>query len=327
MLTSPDGRRATGVHLASGESLSADVVVLNADLVYAYNTLLPPSPQATQLKTRKASCSSISFYWAIDRKLDQLKTHNIFLAGDYRASFDAIFVRQSLPDEPSFYVNVPSRVDPTAAPEGKDAVIVLVPIGHLVEEEGQAGLRRDADWDAIVNGARDVIIKAIEARTGIKGLNDMIVHESINTPITCESCLPWSPTKRVYLTLYFFSHTGREKFNLDRGGILGLSHSFFNVLSFRPKTAHPTLDNLFFVGASTHPGTGVPICLAGARITAEQILKQYGRKAPWPKYNPDVRRPTASALDVVRASVNYAEVFFATLLAVLASALFVALRS
>jgi phytoene desaturase (3,4-didehydrolycopene-forming) len=133
---------------------------------------------------------------------------------------------------------------------------------------------------------------------------------------------------------------GREKFNLDRGGILGLSHSFFNVLSFRPSTQHPTIDNCYFVGASTHPGksrydssaplllfifcstidanspsgTGVPICLAGARVTAEQILSKAKRKAPWPRYNPDVRRPTASKLDVLQPTYNYSQIVITTLI-------------
>jgi phytoene desaturase (3,4-didehydrolycopene-forming) len=85
-----------------------------------------------------------------------------------------------------------------------------------------------------------------------------IIHEEINTPGT------W-----------------KEKFNLDKGAILGLSHSFFNVLSFRPNTKHAKYQDLYFVGASTHPGTGVPICLAGSKITAEQILDDRRLGVPW----------------------------------------------
>jgi phytoene desaturase (3,4-didehydrolycopene-forming) len=84
------------------------------------------------------------------------------------------------------------------------------------------------------------------------------VHEQINDPLVWKS-----------------------KFNLDRGAILGLSHSFFNVLSFRPKTQHPNIKGLYFVGASTHPGTGVPICLAGAKIVANQVLTDQGMEVPW----------------------------------------------
>ncbi|KAM3464620.1 hypothetical protein MY5147_009458 [Beauveria neobassiana] len=108
--------RATGVILSSGEQLKADVVVINADLVYATNHLLPDTPRAERLSKQPASCSSISFYWALSREIPELQAHNVFLADEYRESFDAIFERQDMPEQPSFYVNVPSRVDKTASP-------------------------------------------------------------------------------------------------------------------------------------------------------------------------------------------------------------------
>jgi len=256
---SSDGKRAEGVTLSNGEELSADIVVVNADLVYAYNNLLPSSSKATSLSKKDASCSSISFYWALDKKVPELTCHNIFLADDYKESFDDIFKRQLIPQEPSFYVNVPSRVDPSAAPEGKDTVVVLVPVGHLLEKHASEGLdpQNKQDWDAMVDKAREKVLSTIEGRTGAK-MRHSIIHEDINTPGT------W-----------------KEKFNLDKGAILGLSHSFFNVLSFRPKTKHAKYEDLYFVGASTHPGTGVPICLAGSKITTEQILDRLRMDVPW----------------------------------------------
>ena len=251
---------ATGITLASGEHLSADLVIINADLVYAYNNLLPPSSTATSLSKRQASCSSISFYWALDRTVPELTTHNIFLADHYRESFDDIFKKHLIPTQPSFYVNVPSRIDPSAAPVGKDAIVVLVPVGHLVDATGtglSANHPHGQDWPTMVATARDTVIETIRARTGAD-LAPALVHEIVNTPMS------W-----------------KETFNLDKGAILGLSHSFFNVLSFRPTTKHPRYGRLFFVGASTHPGTGVPICLAGAKVTSEQILGEHGMRVPW----------------------------------------------
>jgi phytoene desaturase (3,4-didehydrolycopene-forming) len=256
---SSDGKRAEGVTLSSGEELSADLVVVNADLVYAYNHLLPSSSKAVSLSKKSASCSSISFYWAMDKQIPELTAHNIFLADDYKESFDDIFKRQLIPQEPSFYVNVPSHVDPSAAPDGKDTVVVLVPVGHLLENHATNGLdpQSKQDWNAMVNKAREKVLTTIEGRTGAK-MRHSIIHEEINTPGS------W-----------------KEKFNLDKGAILGLSHSFFNVLSFRPNTKHAKYQDLYFVGASTHPGTGVPICLAGSKITAEQILGDRRLGVPW----------------------------------------------
>ena len=257
---SSNGRRATGVTLPSGESISADVVIVNADLVYAYNNLLPHSSKATSLQKRAASCSSISFYWAMNRQIPELTTHNIFLADHYRESFDDIFKKQLIPSQPSFYVNVPSRIDVTAAPEGTDSVVVLVPVGHLLDEKEGSGIKLDSkqDWDAMVTKARDTVFSTIEARTGARDLQGALVKEIVNTP-----------------------QSWKEVFNLDKGAILGLSHSFFNVLSFRPSTKHASIDKLHFVGASTHPGTGVPICLAGSKVTSEQVLDVFAIEVPW----------------------------------------------
>lgn len=257
-----NGRRATGVTLPTGESISADIVIINADLVYAYNNLLPPSSKATSLQKRPASCSSISFYWAMNRQIPELTTHNIFLADDYRESFDDIFKKQLIPTQPSFYVNVPSRIDPAAAPEGKDSIVVLVPVGHLLDKKEGLGIKVDnkQDWNAMVMKARKTVFSTIEARTGARDLQGALVKEIVNTP-----------------------QSWKDVFNLDKGAILGLSHSFFNVLSFRPSTRHASIDRLHFVGASTHPGTGVPICLAGSKVTSEQVLDVFGMDAPWNK--------------------------------------------
>ena len=312
ILLDNDGAKAKGVRLENGEVLEADIVVNNSDLVYAYNELLPKSSYAEALNERPGSCSSISFYWALSEKVPALQPHNIFLADDYRESFDSIFKKQLIPDEPSFYVNVPSRIDPTAAPPTGDSIVVLVPVGHLVEKShsngqttspkntngpsissaspsNQTGITPTAtqDWPAMIALARTTILRTIKARTGVD-LAPLIAHELTNDPLS------W-----------------RDRFNLDKGAILGLSHSFFNVLSFRPSTrarrphwldgklgagvleriASVVVDvgrgkakdvrGLYMVGASAHPGTGVPIVLAGGRLVAQQILEDEGMEALW----------------------------------------------
>ncbi|KAI1628787.1 phytoene dehydrogenase [Exophiala viscosa] len=251
--------RATGVTLASGEIINADIVLVNSDLVYAYNELLPSSKKAVSLSKKPASCSSISFYWSMDKVIPELHTHNVFLADEFKESFDDIFKRQQIPTEPSFYVNVPSRVDPSAAPNGRDTIVVLVPCGHLLENQADRGLnpQNAQEWENMVTRARNAIFETIRLRTGAD-IASHVVDEDINTPAT------W-----------------KEKFNLDKGAILGLSHSFFNVLSFRPRTKHDEISNLYFVGASTHPGTGVPIVLAGSKLTTGQILDDLRLPRPW----------------------------------------------
>ncbi|KAI0388781.1 phytoene dehydrogenase [Xylariaceae sp. FL0594] len=269
ILMRTDGKTARGVVLENGEELEADIVVVNADLVYAYSNLFPQTSRRTRdysesLRQKDGSCSSISFYWSLDRKVPELQTHNIFLADEYQESFDAIFDRQTLPAEPSFYVNVPSRIDPSAAPEGRDSVIALVPVGHLLESKSKSktknadDARPEQDWPALVSRAREAVLETVAARTGCAPFEASITHEMVNDPYAWEA-----------------------KFNLDKGSILGLSHSFFNVLAFRPRTRAHGFARAYFVGASTHPGTGVPIVLAGSKITAEQILDDLSIPAPW----------------------------------------------
>lgn len=279
---SEDGKHATGVVLEGGkETLTADLVVCNADLAYAYNELLPSTSFARALLKRQASCSSISFYWALDRQFPELSAHNIFLAEDYKESFDSIFKKHQIPDQPSFYVNVPSRVDPSAAPNGCDSIVVLVPVGHLQDSTTDSHKGSPdtpgttQDWDTMVATARKTILHTIETRLKIS-LSPHIVKEVINTPPS------WKST-----------------FNLDRGAILGLSHSFFNVLSFRPKTKHRSIEDLYFVGASTHPGTGVPIVLAGAKLVSEQILQNLNRRGqiPWALAGKEKEGRKSSPLD------------------------------
>ncbi|KAI0877874.1 phytoene dehydrogenase [Hypoxylon argillaceum] len=309
ILTHADGKTARGVLLESGEVVPADIVVVNADLVYAYGNLFPQTTRQAQrhseaLRRRDGSCSSISFYWSLDRRVPELQTHNIFLADEYRESFDAIFDRQTLPDEPSFYVNVPSRIDASAAPEGRDSVIALVPAGHLLSSssssslsKGEDGISREQDWDALVARARRAVLSTVTARTGCAPLEPCITHEIINDPFTWEA-----------------------KFNLDKGSILGLSHSFFNVLAFRPQTRAKWFRNAYFVGASTHPGTGVPIVLAGSKITTEQILDDLGMAVPWrgrPSLIRDQGAPQNAAtgkLDKIRRPFSMLGVLFISIL-------------
>src|SRR5512136_1664864 len=143
-----DGKRATGLLMQDGSRLSADVIVANADLPYVYRALLPDKAEAERLERLKYTSSAIMFYWGVDQVYPQLGHHNVFLGGDYRASFDRIFKEHTLPDEPSFYVHAPARTDPAAAPAGQDTLMVLVPVGHLDEATRQ-------DWEELQARARE----------------------------------------------------------------------------------------------------------------------------------------------------------------------------
>src|SRR5437763_9572177 len=121
------------------------------------------------------ACSTIMFYWGVDTVYPHLGTHNVFLAGDYRASFDRIFREHSLPDKSSFYVHAPARTDPSAAPTGQDTLMVLVPVGHVDASTTQ-------DWDALQAHARADVIQCLAASAGIVDLEQHLKFEVSYTP-------------------------------------------------------------------------------------------------------------------------------------------------
>ncbi len=229
-----------------GKTYQADAFVGNADLPYIYEELLPANKEAEKLDKKLYTCSTIMFYWGVDKTYPQIAHHNVFLGGDYKASFDQIFKDHRLPDEPSFYVHAPARTDPSAAPQGQDTLYVLVPVGHMDESNRQ-------DWPAMVVRARETVFARLEKEMGIGDLCEHIKFEIVNTPLT------W-----------------KEQFNLEKGAAFGLSHNFWRVGYLRPHNRHKTFKNLYFSGASTHPGTGLPIVLLSARLTTERILKEMG---------------------------------------------------
>jgi phytoene desaturase len=240
------GKKVEGVVLQDGREFEADIFIGNADLPYIYKELLPENKEARKLDKKLYTCSTIMFYWGVDKVYPQIAHHNVFLGGDYKASFDRIFNDHTLPEQPSFYVHAPARTDPAAAPQGQDTLYVLVPVGHL-------DARSEQDWEALVNRARETVFTRLAQEMGADDLREHIKFEIVYQP-------------KVW----------KERFNLEKGAAFGLSHNFWQVGYLRPQNRHKQYKNLYFTGASTHPGTGLPIVLLSARLTTERILKEAG---------------------------------------------------
>jgi phytoene desaturase len=258
-----EGNRATGVQLADGRRMQADFILANADLPYVYADLLPDDGTAARLEKKKYTSSALMFFWGVrGARSEQLLHHNVFLSDDqYKASFDRIFHDLSLPDEPSFYINAPARTEPSFAPPGGDTLMALVPVGHLNEAQPQ-------DWDQIEARARRAVFQRL-ARLGLDDLEDRIVFEA-----------KWGPP-------YY-----KKALNLAKGSAFGLSHNFAQVGYLRPHNRHPRYKNLYFAGASTHPGTGLPIVLLSARLATERLLHEHA---------PEVKRSIAFPIKPVES--------------------------
>jgi phytoene desaturase len=237
---------AKRIILQNGSRFNADVIVANADLPYVYESLLPDANLARKFEGKNYTCSAVMFYWGVDKTYPQLETHNLFVAGDYRRSFDLIFKDYSLPTAPNFYLHAPTRSDPSAAPPGQDTLMVLVPAGRLDKSNGQQ------DWKAMQSRARKAVFERL-SKLGMADLKDHLKFEISYTP-------------RNWLNMY----------NIQKGAAFGsINHNFLQVGYLRPQNQHPRYSNLFFVGGSTHPGNGVPLVLKSAQLTTERIIEKH----------------------------------------------------
>lgn len=238
-----DGDRTRGVLLSDGRRILADAVVANADLPYVYNQLLPDQKLAQEMTHKRFSCSTISFFWGVDQTYEELGPHTLFLADDYRQNFESIIRDLTIPANPSLYVHAPARLDPSMAPQGQDTLIAIVPVGHL----GENG---DQDWAGIRDRAR----QAVFDRLKLLGITDLEQHLKFETSY---NPLSW-----------------RKRYNLMKGSTHGLCHNLLQLGYMRPHNRHPRYRNLYFVGASTHPGTGIPTALISARLACERMTEE-----------------------------------------------------
>jgi phytoene desaturase len=231
------GGEVKSVVCEDGERIEADVVLANADLPYVYRALLgePLSP------SKKYTSSGFMLFLGCDRRWDTVLHHNVLFGSDYARSFEEIFTHYRVPKDPSLYVANPVVTDASMAPDGSSALYVLVPVPHLAE--------RGPDWaDAGTRRAlRDHVVRRLE-ETIAPGLSASIRVEHTMTP------LDW-----------------RDRFSLERGSAFGLSHTLLQVGALRPPNRDAKTRNLYFVGASTQPATGIPNVLIGARHVADRI--------------------------------------------------------
>ena len=151
-----------------------------------------------------------------------------------------------MPEQPNFYIHAPARIDPSAAPVGHDTLYVAIPVGHISN-------RKPQDWLGIQARAMVFVLE----RLAQLGMADLEAH--------------------IKVEVSFASHDWQLRYNLTSGSAHGLSHKITQMAYFRPHNRHKRYRNLYFVGASTHPGTGVPTVLVSARLTAQRILEDTGK--------------------------------------------------
>eukprot|EP00522_Entomoneis_paludosa_P002673 CAMPEP_0172473010 /NCGR_PEP_ID=MMETSP1065-20121228/68640_1 /TAXON_ID=265537 /ORGANISM="Amphiprora paludosa, Strain CCMP125" /LENGTH=469 /DNA_ID=CAMNT_0013231179 /DNA_START=48 /DNA_END=1457 /DNA_ORIENTATION=- len=274
--------------------IPADLVIVNADLPYAQKSLAPLSPSHDSISTttlstptaserfdwndkKRFSSGVIAFHWSIDKPLENLNTHNVFMqAGsdtdaieswrrcirEQGSTAESLSRQQfSLRDACNFYVHRPVKVDSTAAPEGCDSILVLLPCPILSRQESLSKVERSIamkgyaeQFDkSVIDSARALVLDRLSVVPGLDNLQNHILHETVDTPATMANA--W---------------------NVGAGTPFGMSHGFRQLSRLR-STSLTEFPKALFVGASSRPGNGVPLVLVCAEQTANAALKALER--------------------------------------------------
>ena len=229
--------KATGI-ITGGKEYPADLVISAGDIFRTWSRLLPGERTPRRIKKPRLSTSAMIFYLGVRKRFEQLDVHNIFFSGNYREEFRALSPRKAavMYPDPTVYVYNSSHLEPGDAPPGCSNLFVMINTPY----------DRGEDWEHLAIQARKNILKKLLAH-GI-GLEQVIEFEQVATPKSID-------------------HT-----TLSTAGALYGNHSNSALSAFN---RHPNFSrrfpNLFFAGGSVHPGGGIPLCLASAKIVEDEV--------------------------------------------------------
>lgn len=271
-------KKVKGFKLEDGQTIFADEVVINGDFGHIMTNLVEPgilkkyTPE--KLEKKPFSCSTFMLYLGVNKRFD-LPHHTIWFAKDYRKNVEEITKSKLLSEDPSIYIQNAVVTDETVAPKGKSTLYVLVPVPN-----NTSGI----NWDEIAGPFRDMVLNMISEKLGIDDIREYIEEERMITP------KQWEQEIGVY-----------------KGATFNLGHQLTQMLAFRPRNKFEELDQCWLVGGGTHPGSGLPIILESARITANSILDQDKHKLypvkPLPKVEhyaptPKVEKSRSAAIQM-----------------------------
>jgi phytoene desaturase len=243
------GNKITGVELADGRTLPAAAVASNADVVNTYAKLLGHTPQgksrAGALKRKRMSNSLFVLYFGLNHAHTQLAHHTVCFGARYKELISDIFNSDMLSEDFSLYLHAPCVTDPSLAPPGCGSYYVLAPVPHL----GTA----DIDWEVEGPRLRDRIFDYLEERY-MPGLRSQLVTQRMFTPFDF-----------------------RDELDAHHGSAFSIEPILTQSAWFRPHNRDSHFENLYLVGAGTHPGAGVPGVIGSAKATASLMLEDAAR--------------------------------------------------
>lgn len=225
---------------SEGREWNADIFVSNSDAASFRGMVLGRKEfSEKKLDSMHWTLAPFTMYLGVKGKINNLELHNYFLGSNFRSYADTIFTSTESPDHPYYYVNALSKTEPDAAPEGCENLFVLCPVPDL---------RFKPDWSD----------KEVLADRIISDLSERI-HFDIKSNLQVKIIKTPSDWEKA--------------FNLYKGSGLGLAHDIFQVGAFRPKNKDEEFNNLYYVGASTTPGTGLPMVIISSKLVTERVIQ------------------------------------------------------
>jgi len=260
--------RATGVRLSDGESIAADLVVSNADPSWLYSKMIAKPPLVPQLKVRTAHASMGLFvlYFGTTRRYADVAHHTIWFGERYQELLRDIFDCKPLSRDFSLYVHRPTATDPSFAPPGCDSWYVLAPVPNL-----RSGTR----WDEVAESYGDSILQALE-ESMMPNLRAHVVERFHMTPVDFQD---------RYLSV-------------DGAGF-SIAPILRQSAWFRFHNRAEGIENLYLVGAGTHPGAGLPGVLCSAKVI-DRLIPEVTGKPVQPQPDSDAEREEAAPVEVLR---------------------------
>jgi phytoene desaturase len=233
---------AKGVKLQSGAFVPARLVISNADIGETYLNLVKHQPKQRWTKAKfdrtQFSMSLVVWYFGTNKRYDNVDHHTILLGPRYKGLLTDIFEKKILADDFSLYIHRPTATDPSLAPPGCDAFYALSPVPNLLG---------NTNWDSMAEPYRQRIEQRL-SETILPGLKDHIVTSKLITPLDF-----------------------RDRYSSLNGAAFGTEPRMFQSAWFRPHNRSENVKNLYLVGASTHPGAGVPGVISSARILDQLV--------------------------------------------------------
>ncbi len=229
-------KKVTGIRI-NGAHHAADDVVSNADIWPTYRTLMPTEKAPEKTLAQERSSSAFIFYWGMDKEFPELDVHNIFFSRDYKKEFASLFDDLVIAEDPTVYVHISSKICREHAPKGGENWFVMV---NAPQHSGQ-------NWEELKETLRTRILTKLE-RILNKNITPHIVNESVLSPADIES-----------------------QTSSYRGSLYGTSSNNRFAAFLRHPNFSTEIKGLYFCGGSVHPGGGIPLVMASARIVGDLV--------------------------------------------------------